>query len=161
MEMTLLPQLDLLGEGSMAIDEDVRTQVWGLLTTLYPRNDLVERRRDTRYPFPQLLYLTPVGRDGVSPEGESLVVTGKHLSEHGLGFYHQKPLPYRRVIVSMGDDQRALDRFLGGPELVPLHAPGLVRERRPLPAIGPLADGFGLVTARARLAPSRSPPDNT
>jgi len=94
-------QLDLLNEHSGSIDDEVRVQVWGLLNALYPQNNLVERRRNSRYPFPHLIYLTPVGRDGVTPEGETLVVVGKHLSEGGLGFYHQKPIPYRRMIASL------------------------------------------------------------
>jgi hypothetical protein len=95
------PQLDLLGESISAIDDEVRAQVWGLLTDMYPRNDLLERRRDNRYPFPCLVHLTPVGRDGITPEGETVVVAGKHLSERGFGFYHQAPLPHRRMIASL------------------------------------------------------------
>ena len=60
-----------------------------------------ERRRDQRYPFPHLIHLTPVGEDGITPEGQSVVVVGKHLSERGVGFYHPKPLPYRRMIASL------------------------------------------------------------
>ncbi len=81
--------------------DDVRAQVWGLLTTLYPRHELVERRRENRYPYPYLIRLTPVAEDGVTPHGEPIVVVGKHLSERGLGFYHPKPLPYRRMIASL------------------------------------------------------------
>ena len=94
------PELDLLPDGNVASDDDIRTQVWGLLTTLYPRAQWTERRRDQRYPFPYLVHLTPVAPDGVTPQGESVVAVGKHLSEQGLGFYHPKPLPYRRMIVS-------------------------------------------------------------
>ena len=96
-----MPQLDLLGQRQSGIDDEIRTQVWGVLTTLYPHNDLVERRRDNRYPFPCLIHLTPVGDDGVTPEGKSIVVVGKHLSEHGVGFYHQIPLPQRLMIASV------------------------------------------------------------
>lgn len=81
--------------------EDVRAQVLGLLSTLYPKHELVERRRENRYPFPYLVHLTPVGDDDSTPAGETMVVVGKHLSEKGLGFYHPKPLPYRRMIASM------------------------------------------------------------
>jgi hypothetical protein len=84
------------------VDEDeVRTQVWALLSTLYPKVTVVERRRETRYPFPFLIYLTPVGEDGVTPCGESIVVVGKHVSERGLGFYHAKPIAHRRVVASL------------------------------------------------------------
>ena len=85
----------------VAPEDDVRNQIWSLVTTLSPKDDLVERRREQRYPFPYLVYLTPVGDDGISPDGETIVVVGKHLSECGLGFYHPQPLPYRRMIVSL------------------------------------------------------------
>ena len=84
-----------------AADEEVRGQVWALLSTLYPKVTVVERRRETRYPFPFLIYLTPVGDDGTTPSGESIVVVGKHVSERGLGFYHAKPLAHRRVVASL------------------------------------------------------------
>ena len=95
------PQLDLLPEQGDLLGDDVRTQVWGLLTTLYPKHDSIERRRETRYPFPHLVNLTPVAADGVTPDGETIVVVGKHLSERGLGFYHPKPIPHRRMIASL------------------------------------------------------------
>ena len=94
---TVLPQRRVLNEPQ----EDVRAQVMALLGTLYPKHELLERRRENRYPFPYLVHLTPVGADGATPEGETMVVVGKHLSERGLGFYHPKPLPYRRVIASL------------------------------------------------------------
>jgi hypothetical protein len=96
-----MPQVDFLGQHASGGDDEVRAQVWGLLTTLYPRNDLIERRRGNRYPFPCLVHLTPVGPDGITPEGETVVVVGKHLSEQGFGFYHQAPLPHRRMIASL------------------------------------------------------------
>lgn len=95
------PQFDLFPEAFDLGDEEVRTQVWGLLTTLYPKTDLTERRHEKRYPFPYLIHLTPVADDGVTQEGDTLVVVGKHLSERGLGFYHPKPLPYRKMIASL------------------------------------------------------------
>jgi hypothetical protein len=96
-----LSQIDLIGQNDAGVHDEVQTQVWGLLAALYPRNDVIERRRETRYPFPCLIYLTPVGRDGVTPEGETVVVAGRDISEHGLGFYHQEVLPYRRMIASI------------------------------------------------------------
>ena len=96
-----MPQVDLLGQRSSGVNDEVRTQVWGLLTTLYPRNDMVERRSSSRYPFPCLVHLVPIGPDGVTPEGETVVVVGKHLSEQGFSFYHQTPLPHRRMIASL------------------------------------------------------------
>lgn len=94
------PALDLLPESTSPQEDDVRTQVWALLTSLYPSQTVTERRREHRYPFPYLVHLTPVGDDGVTPAGETIAVVGKHLSARGLGFYHPKPLPYRRMIAS-------------------------------------------------------------
>lgn len=101
--MTLLNQLrpDFPSETGDPPDDEVRAQVVGLLTTLFPRGQLVERRREQRYPFPHLIHLTPVGEDGLTPQGESVVVVGRYLSERGLGFYHAKPLAQRRAIASM------------------------------------------------------------
>jgi hypothetical protein len=93
------PRADLPADKS-ADDDEIRAQVWGLLSTLYPKITLVERRCETRYPFPFLIYLTPAD-DADAPGGESIVVVGKHVSERGLGFYHPKPLPHRRVIASL------------------------------------------------------------
>jgi hypothetical protein len=98
---TCQPQSDSSPKADPPPDDDVRAQVWALLSTLYPRHELAERRRDNRFPFPYLIHLTPVADDGVTPQGEALVVVGKHLSERGLGFYHPKPLPHRRMIASL------------------------------------------------------------
>jgi len=94
-------QSDVPAASDSPLENDVRTHVWGLLTSLYPNCDLPERRRDRRYPFPHLVHLTPVGDDGVTPEGQTVVVIGKHLSERGLGFYHTAPLPHTRMIASL------------------------------------------------------------
>jgi hypothetical protein len=94
------PEIDLLPE--RGADSEIRTQVWGLLSTLYPKASAVERRRETRYPFPFLIRLTPVENDGVTPSGDHVVVVvGKDVSERGLSFYHPKPLTYRLVIAAL------------------------------------------------------------
>ncbi|MGQ9574877.1 MAG: hypothetical protein ACUVUC_06130 [Thermoguttaceae bacterium] len=79
----------------------MRAWVWKVLAAVYPQGDLVERRRDARYPYPYLVYLRPVAEDGVTPEGDPLVAVGKHLSERGFGFYHPKPLAHRKMIASL------------------------------------------------------------
>ena len=81
-------------------EESVRQQVWGVLSGLYPRRKGPERRSVQRVPYPQLLYLTPADDEGL-PNGQSIAVIGKHLSEGGLGFYHAEPLPYRHMIASL------------------------------------------------------------
>lgn len=97
----LEPQIELLPEADGRSDDDVRLQVWGLLTQLYPTQPRMERRHEHRYPYPCLIHLTPVAADGVTPAGETLVAAGKHLSARGIGFYHTGPLPYRRMIASL------------------------------------------------------------
>jgi hypothetical protein len=106
------PQLDPFAEPSGPLHDEMRSRVCGLLSTLYPQHELMERRHQNRYPFPYLVQLTPVARDGVTPQGEPVVVVGKHLSESGLGFYHPRPLPHRRMIATLetGSGQRL--RFL-------------------------------------------------
>jgi hypothetical protein len=79
----------------------VQRQVWTLLAGLYPRGQLRERRFEQRFPYPHLLYLTPLTEDGLHPRDESIVVVGKDLSESGLSFFHQRPLADRRMIVSL------------------------------------------------------------
>jgi hypothetical protein len=81
-------------------DESVRRQVWSVLTGLYPRGRTPERRAVQRFPYPQLFYLTPIDEQN-RPAGDSVAVIGKHLSERGIGFYHARPLPYRRMIASL------------------------------------------------------------
>lgn len=94
---------------NLETDTPLRGQVWGLLTSLFPGADRVERRRSERFPYPRLVYLTPVAADGVTRVGETLVVAGKHLSERGLGFYHPKPLEHRRLVASL---EKAPDEWL-------------------------------------------------
>lgn len=82
-------------------DDDVRTQVWGLLAASISHGQILERRRDQRYPYPHLVVLTPLEGDGDTLAGPHLSVAGKHLTERGLSFFHPSPLPYRRVIASL------------------------------------------------------------
>ena len=119
------PQIELLPEAGGRVTTKVRMQVWGLLTQLYPKRQWAERRREHRYPYPCLIHLTPLAADGVTPEGDSIVVAGKHLSERGIGFYHTDPLPHRRMIASLECGRRHVDRLPGRLELVPLHPPRL------------------------------------
>jgi hypothetical protein len=101
-------RIDIIPSENASIVDDVRLQVWGLLSNLYPKQEFMERRTETRYPFPYLVHITPVGQDGNPIPSDTVVVVGKHLSEQGLGFYHPKPLPYRRVIASLESNGRWL-----------------------------------------------------
>ena len=40
------------------------------------------------------------------------MVVGKDISEHGLGFYHQAPLPHRRMIASLESSHGRWHGFL-------------------------------------------------
>jgi len=89
---------------------ELRTRVHGILSAMYPQGSGVERRKEIRYPYPHLVYLSAVGTDGISPTRESIVVDGKHLAEHGLTFFHPEPIPHRRMIASL---EAGRGRWLG------------------------------------------------
>jgi len=95
------PHLERRTDEASNADEPLRRQVWGILAGMYPPGKTSERRSDQRFPYPHLVYLTPVDTDGITPVGDSVVVVGKHLSEHGLGFFYQQPLTHRRMIASL------------------------------------------------------------
>ena len=84
-------------------EDGLKSQVRSLLTRLFPPGLPLERRHDGRFPFPYLIQLTPIDARTLTPIDETIVVVGKDLSERGLGFYHQAPLPYRRAIVTLED----------------------------------------------------------
>lgn len=96
--------LDLLNRvrASSSRDNDqlVRAGVQQVLAQVHPSLSRFERRLEKRHAFPYPVYLTPVGRDGLTASGDTIVVLGKHLSERGFDFYHRDPLPFRRAIVS-------------------------------------------------------------
>lgn len=89
-----------------AIESEICRCVQFALRCTMPSRIKHERRRETRHPFPYPIQLTPVDLRG-GAIGESLCVIGKHLSNHGLDFYFQQPVPYRRVVaaLSAGGDQ--------------------------------------------------------
>ncbi len=72
-----------------------------LLACVYPSVARLERRGERRYPYPYLIQVTPVDLEGARVSDQQIVVVGKQISEHGLGFYHQSPLEYRQVIVGL------------------------------------------------------------
>ncbi|MHC4402218.1 MAG: hypothetical protein ACYTG0_21330 [Planctomycetota bacterium] len=109
---TLEPPAAVCPTNDRSASGDFRIGVWSVLGALCPAASRIERRSGRRYPYPYLVHLAPVADDGLTPEGETLVVVGKHLSEHGLGFYHPKPLPYRRMIASFETAKGERLRFL-------------------------------------------------
>jgi hypothetical protein len=93
--------------GSLSIDPNVGARVHELLLLMYPPGPPLERRTDRRYPYPQLIRLTPVDEKGKQMTCKTIAVAGKTLSERGVGFYHPQPLPHRRMVASFyaGDDR--------------------------------------------------------
>lgn len=82
-------------------------QVELVLAAASPERKGMERRRETRHPFPYPVHLTPVDPQGRPLLAEAFTVLGKHLSRHGVDFYHREPLAWQRVIVSLpsGDNR--------------------------------------------------------
>jgi hypothetical protein len=74
-----------------------------LLQHMLPSDVGAEQRQTQRFPYPFLVELTPVGDDDTTPVDSPMTVIGKDLSERGIGFFHQKPLPYRRVQAMVED----------------------------------------------------------
>jgi hypothetical protein len=96
------PQLDAPRAGPQESEKEVRKQVRNLLSNiLYASGTSSERRRQIRYPFPQPVYLTLLGENGLVAEGEAIVAAGKDISETGLAFFHATPLPAQQMIVSL------------------------------------------------------------
>ena len=83
-----------------ASDQQVQERVQEILQQHRHRPSGCDRRGDRREPFPYPIYVTPVADDGSVLKDETIVVLGKHLSERGLDFYYEAPLPHRRVIAS-------------------------------------------------------------
>ena len=82
------------------LDQQVRERVQVILQQQRRQTAGWDRRVDRREPFPYPIHVTPVADDGSVRKDETIVVLGKHLSERGLDFYYEAPLPHRRVIAS-------------------------------------------------------------
>jgi len=83
-------------------------QVEALLARLNPQV-LLERRRDERVAIPVLFQLVPLDADRQPMEADATYVVGKNISRRGLSFFHDRPIPYRRALVSL--DHPGLGRF--------------------------------------------------
>ena len=112
--MTTLLDIPLesgIGESRLRGEQEIGTAVRSLLGNI-PIRIGVERRREHRFPFPYPIRLTPMTTDGTVPPAESVVVLGKHLTEHGVDFYYTEPLPYRRAIASFERGDREVIHFV-------------------------------------------------
>jgi len=81
-------------------DQQIRGRVQRIVRQYRYQQTVRDRRDDHREPFPYPIHITPLSDDGQVLLGETIVVLGKHLSERGLDFYYEAPLPHRRVIAS-------------------------------------------------------------
>jgi hypothetical protein len=81
--------------------KDPSIHVQALLGALHEPTHRTERRREQRFPYPYLFRVIPLATDNIPLDDQTMVVVGKHLSHHGLSFYHQRPIAYRRMIAMM------------------------------------------------------------
>lgn len=88
-------------EKHTSADDAIQHQIRRLSASRFRLTKHDGRRRFQRHPFPYLIRLLPVDKDGLSPCADPFVVVGKQLSEQGLDFYHEQPIPFRRVIASL------------------------------------------------------------
>jgi len=75
----------------------------------------VDRRLYDRVAIPALFKLTPLDTRHGGPAGEAMVVVGKNLAQRGIGFFHDRPIPYRRAVIEL--DQPELGRWAAEIEL--------------------------------------------
>jgi hypothetical protein len=86
---------------SPAGHDPIGERVQAALVGVQPTREVVERRRESRHPFPYPVRITPVTTKGRLMPELSLFVLGKHLSRLGMDFYHLEPVPHRRVIATL------------------------------------------------------------
>jgi hypothetical protein len=79
-----------------------------LLARLHPPVTF-ERRRDVRVAIPVLFRLTPLDADRHPIESQAVTVVGKDISRRGMSFFHERPLPYRRALITA--EEPALEGF--------------------------------------------------
>jgi hypothetical protein len=82
-------------------DDSISSIIQSALWAIEPAPRLIERRRESRYPYPYPIHLTPYGKDHEPEVDRTFVVIGKHLASHGIDFYCRQPIADRRVIVSL------------------------------------------------------------
>ncbi|MBM4000273.1 MAG: hypothetical protein FJ297_12190 [Planctomycetes bacterium] len=76
----------------------LRRIVGRVMANATPSRVYAERRSDRRFPFAVPLLLTPLDAHGGRRDGDAVSVIGRHLSDGGLDFYHNAPIPSRYMI---------------------------------------------------------------
>jgi hypothetical protein len=78
----------------------LRRDVQNLVARLHP-DVTIDRRADARVALPVLLQLVPLDDEWQPIAAETITVAGKNISRRGISFYHDRPLPYRRAVISV------------------------------------------------------------
>jgi hypothetical protein len=86
---------------TVELADKLTLQVQGLIDEARSNTTSGERRHRDRFPIPYTFRLTPIDRNGNLLNDETTTVVGKDLSLTGIGFSHDYPLLFRRVIVSL------------------------------------------------------------
>lgn len=82
------------------LNSQIMAEQFRLLKEALNRPVTFERRRYGRIPLPLLLQVTPLDDAGRRLENLTTIVVGRDISPRGISFFHQQPLPYRRVLVT-------------------------------------------------------------
>jgi hypothetical protein len=80
---------------SSALTEQFRT-----LKEALERPVTFERRQFGRMALPLVLQVTPLDQTGQPLEHLATSTVGKDISPRGISFFHERPLPHRRAIVT-------------------------------------------------------------
>jgi hypothetical protein len=91
-----------------ALQRSLAQRIQALVTSIHPEVT-VERRHDQRFAMPHLLSLTPLDANGEPLVDSATIVLGKDISRSGISFFHDRPLHYRRAIISL--EQPEFGRF--------------------------------------------------
>ena len=86
---------------SPSTEVELRTHLEGVLSATYPGGVTMKHAVTSDILIPIWFISPPVAADGRTPAGESIVVVGKDLSEHGISFYHPEVISHRRMIASL------------------------------------------------------------
>jgi hypothetical protein len=76
------------------------SQVQALIAQIHPTVTL-ERRDDVRIAIPVLFRLTPLDGNRQPIDSQTSIVVGKNISQRGLSFYHEQPMPHRRAFIEL------------------------------------------------------------
>jgi hypothetical protein len=87
---------------------DLARRIADFLLRMHPPV-MSERRQRDRAALPLVLRLTPLDELGQPIEAETMLVTGKDITTRGVGFFHERPVAFRRAHLSF--DHPTAGRF--------------------------------------------------